>query len=139
MKITPREKSLPVACRLFSRGVIFTRARVSLALLSAKQRPHPYRSEPPLVYQALSTRHDWLVKKAIVDLPINTKRNSKRTSGNSLSTLGTQNQDLGAAKQRRFVSCCTQLQVSAMKILSRFRSIAPSNIFVSNVPDKFQH
>ena len=26
--------SLPAACRLFSRGVIFTRARVSLALLS---------------------------------------------------------------------------------------------------------
>ena len=35
-----REKSffsLPVACRLFSRGVIFTRARVSLALLSLRK------------------------------------------------------------------------------------------------------
>ena len=29
--------SLPAACRLFSRGVIFTRARVSLALLSLKK------------------------------------------------------------------------------------------------------
>ena len=32
VKITPR-----AACRLFSRGVVFTRARVSLALLSQKQ------------------------------------------------------------------------------------------------------
>ena len=49
MKITPREKkatrggeretsfSLPAACRLFSRGVIFTRARVSVALLSLRK------------------------------------------------------------------------------------------------------
>ena len=40
VKITPREKSrfsLPAACRLFSRGVIFTRARVSLALLSLRK------------------------------------------------------------------------------------------------------
>ena len=53
MKITPREKrrhaagkeknekksffSLPAACRLFSRGVIFTSARVSLALLSLRK------------------------------------------------------------------------------------------------------
>ena len=29
--------SLPAACRLFSRGVIFTRARVSLALLSLRK------------------------------------------------------------------------------------------------------
>ena len=39
MKITPREKrlfSLPAACPPFSRGVIFTRARVSLALLSLR-------------------------------------------------------------------------------------------------------
>ena len=28
---------LPAACRLFSRGVIFTRARVSLALLSLRK------------------------------------------------------------------------------------------------------
>ena len=34
-----REKKFlsPVACRLFSRGVIFTRARVSLALLSLRK------------------------------------------------------------------------------------------------------
>ena len=48
MEITPREKrrhaaerekneSLSAACRLFSRGVIFTRARVSLALLSLRK------------------------------------------------------------------------------------------------------
>ena len=33
---------------------------------------------PPPVYQDLSTRHDWPVKKAIVDLPIRMKGNSKR-------------------------------------------------------------
>ena len=41
MKITPPEKRrhvpLPAACRLFSREVIFTRARVSLALLSLRK------------------------------------------------------------------------------------------------------
>ena len=36
VKITPREKRRH-ACRLFSRGVIFTRARVSLALLSLRK------------------------------------------------------------------------------------------------------
>ena len=39
VKITPREKGETrwgAACRLFSRGVIFTRARVSLPLLSVR-------------------------------------------------------------------------------------------------------
>ena len=36
-KITSREKKRLVACRLFSRGVIFTRARLSLALLSLRK------------------------------------------------------------------------------------------------------
>ena len=36
----------------------------------------------PPVYHDLSTRHDWSVKKAIVDLPIRTKENSKRAYGN---------------------------------------------------------
>ena len=51
------------------------------------------------MYQDLSTRHDWPVKKAIVDLPIRLKGNSKHTSGNSLSPLGTQNKDIGAASK----------------------------------------
>ena len=51
------------------------------------------------MYQDLSTRHDWLVKNAIVDLPIRLKGNSKRISGNSLSPLGTQNSDIAAAWQ----------------------------------------
>ena len=51
------------------------------------------------MYQDLSTRHDWLVKNAIVDLPIRLKGNSKRISGNSLSPLGAQNSDIGAASQ----------------------------------------
>ena len=45
----------------------------------------------PPVNQDLSTRHDWSVKKAIVDLPIRVKENSKRASGNLLSPLGAQN------------------------------------------------
>ena len=44
-------------------------------------------------------RHDWPVKKAIVDLPIGIKGNSKRTSVNLLSPLGAQNKDLDAASQ----------------------------------------
>ena len=36
--------SLPAACRLFSRGVIFTRARVSLALLSLRKNGGTTRS-----------------------------------------------------------------------------------------------
>ena len=39
------------------------------------------------------------VKKAIVDLPIRLKGNSKRNSGNSLSPLEAQNKDLGTASQ----------------------------------------
>ena len=42
---------------------------------------------PPLVYQDLSTLHDWPVQKAIVHLPVRLKGNSKRPSGNSLSPL----------------------------------------------------
>ena len=37
VKITPREKRLHAACRLFSRGVIFTPARFLLALLSLRK------------------------------------------------------------------------------------------------------
>ena len=39
------------------------------------------------MYQDLSERHDWPVKKAIVRLPIRLKGNSERISGNSLSPL----------------------------------------------------
>ena len=42
---------------------------------------------------------DWPVKKTIVDLPIRMKGNSKRISGNTLSPLGAQNRDIGAASQ----------------------------------------
>ena len=54
------------------------------------------------MYQDLSKRHDWPVKKAMVHLPISLKGNSERISGNSLSPfggggLGGQNKDLGSA------------------------------------------
>ena len=63
---------------------------------SEKQRRNPC-SGPPPVYQDLCTRHDWSIKKAIVNLPIKLKVNSRRTSGDSLSPLRAQNKDKGAA------------------------------------------
>ena len=43
------------------------------------------------MYQDLSPRHDWPVKKDIVDLPMKMKGNSsKRASGKSLSSSGAQ-------------------------------------------------
>ena len=47
----------------------------------------------------MKRRYDWPVKKAIVDLPIRMKGNSKCTSSNSLSPAGVQNKDIGAALQ----------------------------------------
>ena len=49
------------------------------------------------MYQDLSKRHDWTLKKAIVNLTISLKENSKRISGDSLSPLGAQNKDLDSA------------------------------------------
>ena len=50
------------------------------------------------MYQDLSKRHDWPVKKAMVHLPISLKGNSEPISGNSLSSFGGgQNKDLGSA------------------------------------------
>ena len=56
-------------------------------------------SVPRLVYQGLSTGHDWPFKKAIVDLPIRMKGNLKRTSGNSLTPFGALSKDISAASQ----------------------------------------
>ena len=42
---------------------------------AAKQHQSPCSGFPP-VYQDLSRRHDWPVKKAVVDLPIRLKGNS---------------------------------------------------------------
>ena len=42
------------------------------------------------MYLDLSTRHDWLVKNAVVDLPIRLTGNSKRSFGNSFSPFGAQ-------------------------------------------------
>ena len=65
---------------------------------STKQRRNSC-SGPPPVYQDLSADHDWPVKKAIVNLTIRLKGNSKRTSGNSLSPLGVLCMDFGTASQ----------------------------------------
>ena len=47
----------------------------------------------------MSSWDDWPFKKAIVDLPVRMKGNLKRTSGNSLSPLGGQDKNIGAASQ----------------------------------------
>ena len=56
---------------------------------------------PAPVYQDLSMHHDWSIKKAILDLPIRLKGiwNAHSLIINSLSLLGAQNKDLGAASQ----------------------------------------
>ena len=54
---------------------------------------NPSCSGPQPVYQDLSTRHDWPVKKAVVELPIRLKGNSKRSSHDWLSPLGVQNKE----------------------------------------------
>ena len=69
-----------------------------LLSLSTKQHRNPC-SRPPPAHQDLSKGYDWSVKKPFVDLLIRMKGNSKRASGNSLNSLGTQNKDLGAALQ----------------------------------------
>ena len=51
------------------------------------------------MYQDLSKCHDWPVKQAGVDLSIKMKGNSKSTSGNLLSQLEAQNNDIGIASQ----------------------------------------
>ena len=52
------------------------------------------------MYQDLSARHDWPVKKAIVALPIGLQGNSKHISVKLLSPFRAQNKDLGTALQR---------------------------------------
>ena len=59
---------------------------------SEKKRQNPCSGSLP-VYQDVSTRHDWPVKKAIADLPIRLKGNSKCTSSNLWSPLGAQNKN----------------------------------------------
>ena len=63
---------------------------------SAKPCRNSCSGAPP-VYPDLSTRHDWPVKNAIVNLPNREKRNLKRISGNSLRPLRAQNKDISAA------------------------------------------
>ena len=79
---------------------------------------------PPLMYQDLSTRHDWHFEKANVNLPIKTKGNLKPTSGNSLSPLGGQNKDIGAASQTLLTEImlrlCRRLYGGAIPVLAAF-------------------
>ena len=52
------------------------------------------------VYQDLSMRWDWPVKKAVVNLPIRFKGTLKLISGSSLSSLGAQNKDIVTAVEK---------------------------------------
>ena len=49
------------------------------------------------MYKDLSTHHNWPVKKATVDMPINMEGNLKHTSSYSSSPLASQNKDLSTA------------------------------------------
>ena len=62
------------------------------------------------MYQDLSKRHDWPVKKATVYLPIKIKANSKRISGISLSPLEALNKDSGAASQTLLIEIKLRLR-----------------------------
>ena len=81
-------------------------------------RSPPPRPHPPPVYQNLRTRHDWPLKKAIVDLPIRLKGDSKRTSGNSLSLLGSQKTDLDATSQTLLTEVKLRLPHAQANLLS---------------------
>ena len=86
-----------------------------------KHRRNPFSAHPPPpppVYQNLRTRHDWPLKKAIVDLPIRLKGNSKRTSGNSLSLLGSQKTDLDATSQTLLTEVKLRLPHAQANLLS---------------------
>ena len=58
-------------------------------------------SGPTPAYQDMSTRHDWPIKKAIVDLPIRMKGNS-----NALSVLGC---FPWAGPEQRSRRCCAEV------------------------------
>ena len=106
-----------------------------------KQRRNPC-SEPLSLYQDLNTRHDWPVEKAIVDLPVSMKRNSKRTLGNSLSSFGAQKKGrcFADVSNRRSITPATQAiscDVSFMSLLffephtqkpASLKSKRPSNL-----------
>ena len=66
--------------------------------LTVKQHWNPCSGSTP-VYQDLSTRHNWSIIKAIVDLPIRLQTNLKHTSGNLLRQLGARNKDVVAVLQ----------------------------------------
>ena len=62
--------------------------------------------------------HDWLVKKAIDNLLISMKGNSKCTFVNLLSPLGAQNKDLSATSQT---------------LLTKVMSVTPAKFFLVNI------
>ena len=105
--------SLPTSLRL--------RRNKTLLSPSTKQRRNPCSApfpSPAPVYQDLRTRHDWPLKKAIVDLPIRLKGNSKHTCCKSLSLLGSQNTDLVATAQTLLTEVKSRLRRTQAILLS---------------------
>ena len=75
--------------------------------------------------QDLKRRYDWPVKKAIVDLPIGMKENSKCTSSNSLSPAGAQNKDISAALQ----TLLTELKLCLRRRLDPISSLTKPTVY----------
>ena len=88
----------------------------------------------PARVQDLSTRHDWPVKNAIVDLPIRLKENSKRISGKSKSPLGAQNKDIGAASQTLLTRVRLRMRrrLGLAVTLLQILIVRPGNLLVKN-------
>ena len=61
--------------------------------------------------------HDWPVRKAIVDLPIRMKGNSKHTFINSLSLGGTQNKN-------KDHNAALQMLLTKVKLFLQYRLVA---------------
>ena len=70
------------------------------------------------MHQDLIRRHDLPVEEVIVNLPVRMKGNSKRTSGNSLSRLGSQTKDIGAPSQTLLTEFKLRLGCRLVRTLS---------------------
>ena len=85
--------------KLMKRLACATDGNRLLVKLVSERAPKSLLWAPP-VYQDLSTRHDCPVKtRAIFNLPIKLKENSKHTSGSSLSSLDAYNKSMGSGSQ----------------------------------------
>ena len=73
------------------------------------------------MYQDLSMRYDWPVKRAIADFRIRLKRNSKHISSNSLTPLRAQSKDIGADSKTQVTGIKLRLQHSKAQVSISFQ------------------